>query len=187
MLKTISLIRLFFIYVKIGTILLGGGFVILPIITSEFCEKRKLIDNDEIVDYFALSQSLPGIIAANMSVFIGYKLRGVLGAVVAMAGIVFVPFWTIILLAFCINSFVNNDLVQSIFWGVGIGVIALITLTVKEIFQKSKKDLFFYLIFLLTICSLLFLKLSPVQVIVIYTILGIIFKHFFCSKEGSKL
>ena len=64
-----SLFKLFLIYVKIGAILLGGGYVILPIMTSEFVDKRNLISHDDLIDYFALAQSLPGIIAANTAIF----------------------------------------------------------------------------------------------------------------------
>ena len=72
--KKISLIKLFLIFVKIGAILLGGGYVILPILRNEFIERRSLINDDDLMDYFALSQTLPGIIAANISMFIGYFL-----------------------------------------------------------------------------------------------------------------
>lgn len=74
-LKKMSLFKLFLIFVKIGAILLGGGYVILPIMTSEFVDKRNLVSHDDLINYFALAQSLPGIIAANISMFIGYKLR----------------------------------------------------------------------------------------------------------------
>ncbi len=130
--KKVSLIKLFLIFTKIGAILLGGGYVILPIMTSEFVDKRKLVEHDDVIDYFALAQSLPGIIAANMSMFIGYKLRGKWGAVIAMVGVTFVPFWCIVLLASIISSLVNNSYVLGALWGVGISVIALIMLTVRE-------------------------------------------------------
>ena len=87
MTKKISLFNLYLIFVKIGAILLGGGYVILPIVTSEFVDKRNLISHDDLIDYFALSQSLPGIIAANISMFVGCKLRGKFGAIVAMSGV----------------------------------------------------------------------------------------------------
>ena len=142
-----SFYNLFLIFVKIGAILLGGGYVILPILISEFVEKRNLISHEELVDYFALSQSLPGIIAANISMFIGYKLKGKLGALVAMFGIIFVPFLCIVMLATVLSSLTSNSYIQGILWGVGISVMALIMLTVREMWQKSKRDSFFYIIF----------------------------------------
>ena len=124
-----SLFKLFLIFVKIGAILLGGGYVILPIMTSEFVDKRNLVSHDDLINYFALAQSLPGIIAANISMFIGYKLKGKWGAVAAMAGVTFVPFWCIVLLASVLGALTNNSYVQGALWGVGISVIALIVLT----------------------------------------------------------
>ena len=173
-----SYIKLFLIFVKIGAILLGGGYVILPIITHEFSEKRRLLTQDEIVDFFALSQSLPGIIAANISMFIGYKLKGKFGAILAMLGIIFVPFWTIVLLASVLNHFSNNSIIQNMLWGVGIAVCALILLTIREVWQKSNKNTYFYTIFALTLISLLLFKISPVQAILIFSIVGILYKKF---------
>ena len=145
--KKVSLFGLFLIFAKIGAILLGGGYVILPIVTSEFSDKRKLVSHDEIVDYFALSQSLPGIIAANISMFIGYKLRGKSGAIVAMLGVTCVPFLCIVFLASILGALTENPYVQGALWGVGISVMALIMLTVREMWQKSVRDKFFYSIF----------------------------------------
>ena len=172
----IPLLKLYLIFVKIGAILLGGGYVILPIITNELCEKRNFINESEVVDYFALSQSLPGIVAANISMFIGYKLRGKFGAIVAMLGIITVPFISILLLASIFSSLTNNIYVNSAFKGVGVAVIALILLTAREVWQKSQINNFFYFIFVLSLVLLLLFKLSPVLVIIIMTLFGVIFK-----------
>jgi chromate transporter len=177
------LFSLFLIFVKIGAILLGGGYVILPIMTNEFVDKRNLVTHEDMIDYFALSQSLPGIIAANISMFVGYKLRGKFGAIVAMIGVTFVPFWTIVLLASILGSLVNNNYVQGALWGVGIAVIALIMLTVREMWQKSNKNIYFYTIFVLTLLSLIFLKLSPIQSIILFSILGVSYKTLVEAKK----
>ena len=181
-----SLFKLFLIYVKIGAILLGGGYVILPIMTNEFVDKRNLVSHDDLIDYFALAQSLPGIIAANMSMFIGYKLRGKLGALVAMIGVTFIPFWTIVLLASVLGALTQNSYVLGALWGVGISVIALIMLTVREMWNKSTKNIFFYTIFFLTLISLLIFKLSPIQSILLFTLIGVGFKRLNLKKEELK-
>ena len=162
-----SLFKLFLIFVKIGAVLLGGGYVILPIMNSEFVEKRSLVSHDDMIDYFALSQSLPGIIAANISMFVGYKLRGKWGAITAMLGVTFVPFWCIVLLASVLGALTQNSYVQGALWGVGVSVIALIMLTVREMWQKSNKNIYFYTIFVLTLATLLVFKLSPIQTILL--------------------
>lgn len=181
--KKLSLINLFLIFVKIGAILLGGGYVILPILTNEFVEKRNLLHQDELINYYTLSQSLPGIVAANVSMFVGYKLKGKLGAIIAMFGIITVPFLTIVILASILTLLTENPYIQSIFWGIEISVIALILLTVRELWQNSNKNLFFYIIFLLSLFSIMFFKLSPIKTILIFTILGVIYKSLTASKE----
>ena len=182
--EKISLFKLFCLFTKIGAILLGGGYVILPILLDEIVEKRKLATHDEIVDYFALSQSLPGIIAANISMFIGYKLQGKKGAVIAMLGVIFVPFLCIILLASILSSLTQNTYIQSALWGIGIAVIALIMLTVREMWQKSKRDLFFYIIFTLSLCTMLLFELSPIKTIIIFTMIGVLYKRLTKPKEA---
>ena len=171
-----SLVKIFLIFAKIGAILLGGGYVILPILQNEFSEKRKWLNSDEIINYYAISQSLPGIVAANISMFVGYKLKGKRGALAAIFGIIFVPFWTIVLLASILGSLINNNYIQSALWGIEIAVITLIFLTVREMWQKSKRGCFFYAIFLMALTTLLIFKLSPISTIVIYTFVGIIIK-----------
>lgn len=176
MTKKISLFNLYLIFVKIGAILLGGGYVILPIVTSEFVDKRNLISHDDLIDYFALSQSLPGIIAANISMFVGCKLRGKFGAIVAMFGVITIPFACIVLLASILGALTENPIVNGALWGVGISVIALIMLTVREMWQKSVRDKFFYTIFILALLTLLIFKLSPIKTILLFTALGVLYK-----------
>lgn len=171
-----SLIKLFLLFTKIGAILLGGGYVILPILQSEFVDKRKLISQDDLIDYYALSQSLPGIVAANISIFIGYKLKGKLGALTAMLGVIFVPFVSIILLASFLSIMTENKIIQNIFFGISVAVAVLIILTVKEIWQKTNKTFFFYFLFILTLIGLLIFKLTPIQSIIIFSIAGMLIK-----------
>ena len=181
----ISLRKLYLIFVKIGAILLGGGYVILPILISELCKKRRLIEESELVNYFAISQSLPGIVAANISMFVGYKLRRNLGAIITMLGIITVPFLCIVVLASIFENLTGNLYISGAFRGIGIAVVALIVLTAREVWQKSKKDMFFLIIFSLSLMSLLLLKLSPVVVIMIYTILGIILKCLYKKRSAE--
>lgn len=178
-----SLLKLFFIFAKIGAVLLGGGYVILPVLQNEFIEKRQLLTDDELIDFFALSQSLPGLIAANISMFIGYKLRNKRGAFVAMVGVTTVPFLCIVLLASFLGLLTQNNFVQGALWGVGVAVIALIMLTVREMYQKSNKTPFFYVVYVMALCSLLFIKLSPIQVIIIFSLAGVFYKRLVRAKN----
>jgi chromate transporter len=182
--QKISLFKLFLIFVKIGAILLGGGYVILPILINEFVERRNLISQDELLNYFALSQSLPGIIAANISMFVGYKLQGKRGALIAVLGIITVPFLIIASLASIIENLTENIYIRGVFWGVGVAVIALIMLTVKEMWQKANKNLYFYIIFIASLFSLILLEFSPIKTILIFIIIGVIYKRLTTPMEA---
>ena len=179
----ISLAKLFLIFVKIGTILLGGGYVILPILRAEFVEKYKLITEEELVEYFAISQSLPGIIAANISIFVGYKLHRTLGAIIACLGINFSPFLCIVLLATVISAFVNEPAMQGLFWGIGIGVLVLLISAIKEMWTKSITDWFSFLIFTIALITLLKTSISPAIIIIISAIAGIVYKTI--TRKGE--
>ncbi len=183
--KKISLLKLYLIFLKIGAVLLGGGYVILPILTSELCKKRNLVEENDLIDYFALSQSLPGIVAANISMFTGYKLRGKFGAAAAMLGIITVPFIIIVLLSSIFSHLAGNSYIEGVFWGIGISVTALIILTIREIWQKSNRSLFFYLIYFLALTGLIVFKLSPVDTIIIFSIAGVILKKMNAGRKKA--
>ena len=183
--ETVSALKLYIIFLKIGAILFGGGYVILPILTSELCEKRNLIKESELVDYFALAQSLPGIVAANISMFTGYKLCGKRGAITAMLGIITVPFLIIALLASLLGKLTNNLYMNGIFSGINIAVIALILLTIREIWQKTNRNLFFYIIFITSLIALIYLKFSAVKVIIIFSLFGILLKTFEAKRRSK--
>ena len=102
-----TLYQIFKTFFKVGTLLLGGGYVILPLLQSELVDKKNWISDDELCEYYALSQSIPGIIAANTAIFTGYRLRGTLGAITATLGIVTPAFISIILVARILEEIIN--------------------------------------------------------------------------------
>lgn len=165
-----SIFKTFF---KVGTLLLGGGYVILPLLQAELVDKKDWIDNEELCEYYALGQSVPGVIAVNMSAFVGYRLRGFWGALAAILGIVLPSFLAIVVIAGMLNEIVGLKFIQNVFWGVGIGVLMLIFLAVKEMWLKSIVDRFtswvFFFAFILSACF----KVSPAIIIVVAILLGI--------------
>lgn len=163
-------------FFKVGTLLLGGGYVILPLLQSELVDKKCWTTQDELCEFYALGQSLPGIIAANMSIFVGYKLLGQRGAFAAASGIITPAFISIILIAKILEELINLKFIQSIFWGVGIGVIILVLLAVKEMWNKSVVDKFTMVVFMSAFILSACFKVSPVIIIISSALTGIIYK-----------
>lgn len=183
--KKISLWQLFCACAKVGLILLGGGYVILPVMQSEFVDKRGWITYDELVEYYALSQSLPGLIAINTSIFVGYKIRGKFGALTSIIGLVFYAFWMIVCLASILTKLTTNSYVQGLLWGVGVAVIVLIIASVREMWGKSMTSKFAYLVYIFALILMLTLKLSPALTIIVTVVVGLIYKTLE-KKRGEK-
>lgn len=171
-----SFYTIFKTFFKVGTMLLGGGYVILPLLQSELVEKRGWIDSDGLCEYYALGQSVPGIIAANISIFVGYKLKGQAGALAAVLGIVAPAFLAIILIASMLEEIVHLSFIQSIFWGVGIGVIMLLFLATKEMWSKSIVDRFTCVMFFAAFILSAGFHVSPAIIIILAIITGVIYR-----------
>ena len=180
----VSLSDIFIAFLYSGLILLGGGYVILPILQKELVDKRGWITSDELTDYYAVSQSLPGLIAINISILVGYKLRGKSGALTGVIGVTFFAFWAIVILASVISNFTDNIYVQGAFWGIEIAVVILIISAVREMWDKAIKDYGALIVFILVLVLMLVTKVSPAFVITGSIFLGIIWKLI--ERKSSK-
>lgn len=160
----------------LGIQLLGGGYVIVPLIQQSIIDKHHWITNEELTDYYALSQSIPGIIAANISAFVGYKIRGKSGAATALLGIISSPIISILIVALIVDYLLKISFIQSIFWGVGVAVIILVYLTIKEMWKNSLTDFMSWIIFLGCFSASFFFKFSPVLAIISSVIIGVTYK-----------
>ena len=161
-------------FFKIGTLLLGGGYVILPLLQAEIGAHYQEITDDDICEYYAISQSLPGLIAINTAVFVGYKLARTKGAIAAISGIVTPAFLAIILLANLLAQIVDIPIIQSIFASIGIGVLALLFQAIREMWPKSIIDKTSLIIFFAAFSALLIFKIPAIQIVIGGIILGII-------------
>ena len=121
-----ELFDLFITFAKMGAITIGGGYAMLPIIQKEVVEKKKWATNDEVVDYYAVGQCTPGVIAVNTATFIGYKLRGITGGIAATLGVVFPSLVIIMVIAAVLNNFADFEIVKHAFGGIRVAVVALI-------------------------------------------------------------
>ena len=117
---------LFSTFFKIGLFTIGGGYAMIPMIEAEVVDKYKWVSKEEFLDLIAISQSCPGVFAINISIFIGYKLRKVKGAVVTALGTALPSFLIILAIALFFQRFKDNEVVAAIFRGIRPAVVALI-------------------------------------------------------------
>lgn len=164
-------------FFKVGTVLLGGGYVILPLLTSELVDKKGWVTSEELVEYYAISTSLPGVIAVNTAVFTGYKLLGFRGALAGICGMILPAFLAIIILASIFNELAGITIVRNIFWGVGIGVITLLFLAVKEMWTKSVVDKFSGIIYVISLLLALSGKFPLALIIISAVTIGIVHQY----------
>lgn len=176
----VSLFEIFRIFFLIGIQLLGGGYVILPLLKKHIVEERNWMSEEELIDFFAMSQCIPGIIAGNISMCAGYKARKTIGAIVALLGLITPSFISIIILANILTNIVNIPIVQNAFWGIRISVVILILITVKDMWEKSVNSKFTYFLFFFILAALVILPVSPTVIIIVSAIIALL--H---SKAGG--
>ena len=166
--------ELFAIFFKMGSFTFGGGYAMLPIIQEEIVNKRNWATDEEILDYYAIGQSTPGIIAVNTATFIGYNQKGIIGGIVATLGIVSPSIILITIIATFFTNFQDYVLVQHAFGGIRVVVAALIFSTVLKMYKDSVKDWVGILLFIASFLLLAFLDITPIIVIITSAIIGII-------------
>lgn len=173
-----ELVELFWVFMKMGAVTFGGGYAMLPIIQREVVEKRGWATEEEVMDYYAIGQCTPGIIAVNTSTFIGYKLKGVLGGFAATFGFVFPSLIIITIIAAFIQNFAHLPYVTYAFDGIRACVCALILDAVIKLGKKSVIDKWCLGICVVITVLSAFTSLSPVILVVLAGTAGICIKNF---------
>lgn len=168
-----NLWKLYLLFLKIGSLMIGGGYSMLPLLIRELVERNKIITEDELTDYMAVAQCTPGVIAINTATFVGYKVRRVRGAIVASLGVVTVPVVLITLIAAVLQNLMQYPIVGHIFAGIRLAVCALITAAVYRLFKKSVTNLTSFALFLLAFLFVAVGGVSPVFVVIGAAIIGL--------------
>ena len=140
--KIKQLLDLYWTFVRIGCVTFGGGYAKLPILERELVDKRGWTTTDDLRDYFSIGQCTPGIIALNVSTFIGEKRAGVRGAVTATTGFLTGPILIILVIAIFLRNFADIPQVQHAFAGIRVCVCVLILQAVLRLWKKSVVDPF---------------------------------------------
>lgn len=166
--------ELFSVFFRIGFFTIGGGYAMLPMLQREVVEKYKWATDEEIMDYYAIGQSTPGIIAINTATFIGFKKKGVIGGVIATLGMVAPSWFIIISIAAFFQQFADNPWLKSAFAGIRVVVVVLILNAVIKMGKKAITNWIGMAIGIAAFMIVAFLDVSPIYVIVGAGVIGII-------------
>lgn len=179
------LISLFLSFLKIGTFTFGGGYAMIPLIQREIVQKRGWINDDDILEIIAISESTPGPIAINMATFIGYRTGGVIGAFCATFGVVLPSFVIISIIACLLGEFQNIKAVKYAFWGIHAGVLSLIVKALYTMYKKTGKNAVSYIVMALAFVSVAVFKINVLLVIVTSAVIGIV-TSFYARRRLHK-
>ncbi|MDO4833843.1 MAG: chromate transporter [Bacillota bacterium] len=188
---TSSRSSLFWEFFKIGVFTIGGGVAMIPQIQNLVVEEKKWMDEEEALDCIALGQSLPGVIAVNLATYVGYRQRGISGAVRATVGIILPAFLSIIIALLLLGYIGDNAYVEGAFIGIKAAVCGLIAVTavrlLKQMVGGSKPKMIFSIIMAAgSLAAVGVFGVTAVLVIIIGILLGIIFHIFVTSKEVTR-
>ena len=189
-----DLLDLWFTYMKIGFVNFGGGYAMLPLLERELVNKRGWTTLDELRDYFAVGQCTPGVIALNVSTFIGQKRKGVAGALAAAAGFLLGPILIILLIAAFLTNFADLPEVQHAFAGIRVCVCVLILQAILRLWKKSVVDVFSFVLYAVilalnalgTFTSLLPVKIPAAVLVILAGVTGLVVSVIRNKKSAAR-
>ena len=183
-------LKILWAFMKVGALTFGGGYAMLPILQKDIVERYGWASEEEIMDYYAMAQCLPGIIMINTSVFIGRKHKGIAGGIIAGVASSLPSLVIITVIAMCLNAFAEYAVVKNAFAGIRVCVVVLIINAVVKLWKSAIVDWLSFLFIFAPVCALsLFTRVSPVILVVAAAVLGVAFsqiKWHRAKKEGGK-
>ncbi len=168
------LLKLFAAFARVGVLTFGGGYAMIPMLEREIVDRHGWATSEELMDYYAVGQCTPGVIAVNTATFIGYKTAGNLGGVVATLGVVFPSFVIITVIAGIIQNFADIPAVKSAFAGIRVCVCVLIFNSVLKLWKGAVKDKAALVLCLLVFTLSMFFNISPIVFVVFCAAAGIL-------------
>ena len=168
----VSLWNIFTVFAKIGAFTIGGGYAMIPLIEAEML-KRGWISQDDMPDIIVLAQSAPGILAVNMAIYSGYRLRGLRGAIAASIGAVLPSFLIILLIAMLFTSIKDNPTVVKIFKGIRPVAVGLILVPAVNLARKGCRKWWSWVVLAASLVAVVLLKVSPIYIILVTIIIAV--------------
>lgn len=159
-------LTLLYIFAKIGLFTIGGGYAMVPLIEREFVDNKKWISREDFIDLLAVAQTVPGILAINMAIFVGYRLKGLRGAIATAFGTAFPSFAIILLIALFFTNFQDNPTVIKVFKGIRPAVVALIAAPCFQMARSAKLTWRNAIIPVIAALLIWLMAVSPIYVII---------------------
>ena len=167
---------LFLSFFKIGAFTFGGGYAMLPMLEKEVVENHGWATSEEILNFYAISQCIPGVIAVNIATMVGCREKGVPGAAAAAAGVVTPSLFVILAIASALKSVSHLAVIRHAFAGIRVAVGVLIFTTVLKLLKSSVKDRLSAVMFLVALLVMLFFNSTPVLIVAVAALLGVLIK-----------
>ena len=164
-----TLLELYAAFFRTGIFTFGGGLAMMPMLQKELIEKKGWLTEEDLIDYYAIGQSTPGIIAVNVATFVGFRQAGIPGAIIATLGIISPSIIIITILAGTINSISEYPRVQAALKGINVAVAALLTSVIIKFAKKTIKNVW-NVLFMLVAFSLIFFLKVPSFIIILAAI-----------------
>lgn len=169
-----KMLTLFTTFFKIGAFTFGGGYAMIPLIQREVVEKHGWMTDDDILDIIAIAETTPGPIAINSATFVGTKVAGFFGSVMATLGVVLPSFIIITIISYVLELFQSVQAVQFAFNGIRAGVIALVFKALISMYKKCPKDLVSYIVAAFAFLAAVFIDISVIYVLIVCAGIGLI-------------
>ncbi len=169
---------------RIGMFTIGGGYAMIPLIEADVVDKKQWITREEFIDLVAIAQSCPGIFAVNISIFLGYKLKGVPGSIICATGTILPSFLIILGIALFFQAFRENETIESIFKGIRPAVVALIAAPTFKMAKSAKISWSNVWIPIVSALLIWLFGVSPVYIIILAGVAGYLYGHYIKPNEN---
>ncbi len=183
----VSLWQLFLTFFKVGAFTFGGGYAMIAILEEELIAKKKWITEQDMLDMLVIAESTPGVIAVNTATSVGYKVRGVVGALVATLGVVLPSFAIIFALSFAINAFKDNVWYKAAFSGIQACVTVLIVNAFTKLAKQLKADVFSITMLIAAFGIVIFTDINVIFVILVGGVIGVVYTLIVDSVQKKSL
>lgn len=168
------MLKLYITFFKIGLFSFGGGYAMIGLLTKELCSRNQYCSEEELLDYYAIGQVTPGIIAVNTATFVGYKQKGILGAIVATLGMISPSIIIITILANILAKYIDNQNFNHILNGIKLAIIVLMAEAIFNLFKKAVSNWWQLLIYILILILVLFTSISSAWIVIGLIVVGVL-------------